>query len=132
MQHASIVSFLSGTLSPEALAAEISDEVAAFRAALKATRNGRIIVSDGPQFLINREGAKRLLEAVGNGRLPFDAANYVADCIVMNDNFEFADDATRDAIFFVEDDSGRFIAEDDDWRPTREETMAALALLIES
>lgn len=129
MQHASIVGFLSGTLSPEALANEIAAEVAAFRAALRTTANGNIVVTDGPQFVVTKEGARRLLEAVADERLPFDAANYIADCIVMNDDFDFADDAARDAVFFIEDDSGRFVAQDDNWRPTRAETLAALALL---
>ncbi|NWK95624.1 hypothetical protein DM806_08055 [Sphingobium lactosutens] len=88
-----------------------------------------MVISDGPSFIVTKEGARRLLEALANEQLPFDAANYIADCIVMNDDFEFADDATRDAIFFVEDDSGRFTARDDDWRPTRKDTLAALALL---
>ncbi|WP_257555754.1 hypothetical protein [Sphingobium sp. CFD-2] len=129
MQHSSLVEFLSGNISPEALAAEIAAEVTAFRASLKATGNGDIVVSGGPLFLVTKDGARRLLQAVANERLPFDTANYIADCIVMNDDFEFADEATRDAIFFLEDDSGRFVTTDDDWRPTREETLAALALL---
>ncbi len=129
MQHASIVSFLSGTLSPEALACEISDEVAAFRVQLKATRNGRIIISDGPDFIVTKEGAKRLLEALLKETISFDMANYIADCITLSDHFEFADDATREAIFFLEDDSGRFITDDDHWHPTSQATMAVLALL---
>ncbi|AEG50388.1 hypothetical protein Sphch_2747 [Sphingobium chlorophenolicum L-1] len=87
------------------------------------------MIFDGPLCLVTREGARRLLEAVANGQLSFDVANYVADCIVMNDDFDFADEAVRDAIYFVEDDSGRFVAGEDDWRPTREETLAALAML---
>ncbi|WP_254302410.1 hypothetical protein [Sphingobium chlorophenolicum] len=97
--------------------------------ALEATSSGHIVIFDGPLCLVTREGARRLLEAVANGQLSFDVANYVADCIVMNDDFDFADEAVRDAIYFVEDDSGRFVAGEDDWRPTREETLAALAML---
>jgi hypothetical protein len=52
MQHASIVAFLSGKISPEALAEEIASEVAAFRKALRLTKNGYIAVSDGSKFLI--------------------------------------------------------------------------------
>jgi hypothetical protein len=69
---------------------------------------------------VTRDGARRLLEAVANGRLPFESANYVADCIIMSDDFEFADDAARDAIFFIEDDSRP---------PSRDETMNALQSL---
>lgn len=129
VQRSSIVRFLSGTLAPEALADEIADEVAAFREALRTTASGNIIVSNGPQFLVTKTGARRLLEAVAREKLPFDAANYIADCIIMNLDFDFEDDAARDAAHFIEDDTERFIAEDDNWRPTREATLAALALL---
>ncbi|MDR6113638.1 MULTISPECIES: hypothetical protein [unclassified Sphingomonas] len=129
MQHGSIVKFLSGTLSAEGLAREIRAEVAAFRTALRDTAKGNIVVSRGPRFVVTREGARRLLKAVADDRLPFDAANYLADCIVMNDDFEFADDAVRDAVFFIEDDSGRFATGNDEWRPSRAETLNAIALL---
>lgn len=129
MQHSSIVGFLSGTILPEVLAAEIAAEVGAFRASLQATSSGHIVISDGPLYLVMRDGARRLLEAVANEQLPFDAANYIADCIVMNDDFEFADEAVRNAIFFLEDDSERFVAGEDNWRPTHEEIQAALARL---
>lgn len=129
MQHGSIVAFLSGTLSPESLAAEIGPEVARFRAALRDTAEGHIQVTNGPPFAVTREGARRLLVAVADDLLPYDAASYLADCIVMNDGFYFADEAARDAVFFIEDDTGRFATGIDDWRPTRSETLAALALL---
>lgn len=129
MQHGSIVAFLSGTLSPESLAAEIGPEVARFRAALRDTAEGHIQVTNGPPFVVTREGARRLLEAVADDRFPYDAASYLADCIVMNDAFDFADEAVRDAVFFIEDDTERFATGIDNWRPTRSETLAALALL---
>ena len=129
MQYGSIVAFLSGTLSPEDLAAEIGPEVARFRSALRETAEGHIHVTDGPLFMVTREGARRLLKALADDRLSYDAANYLADCIVMNDDFDFADEAVRDAMFFIEDDSGRFATGDDGWRPARSEVLAALALL---
>lgn len=129
MQHGSIVGFLSGTLPAEVLAEEIRLEVAAFRVALREMAQGNILISEGPRFVVTRDGARHLLEAVADDQLPFDAANYIADCIVMNDDFDFADEAVRDAVFFIEDDSGRFATQDDEWRPTREETLAALSLL---
>ena len=129
MKHGLIVVFLTGALSPENLADEISAEVACFRSALKNAGEGRIQVTQGPLFVVTRANARRLLEAVADNRLPFDAANYLADCIVMNDNFDFADEAVRDAIFFIEDDTGRFATGDDNWQPSRTETVAALSLL---
>ena len=129
MQHASIVAFLSGTLPPEALAVEIAAEVVALNEAIRMTAQGNIFVSNGPEFLVTKDGARRLLQAVADDRLPYDAAMYVTDCIVMNDDFCIADDATREALFFIEDDSERHVSQNVNWRPSREETLAALALL---
>jgi hypothetical protein len=129
VQYSSIVAFLTGKLSPEALADEIAAEVAAYRDALRLTAIGYISVSDGSLFLITNEAARRLLEAVLDERLLFNAANYVADCIIMNDDFDFADEAARDAIHYIENDIGQLVAQDDNWRPPRDETLAAIALL---
>jgi hypothetical protein len=120
MEHSSLVTFLAGTLSSEALADEIRDEVATCNAAFKAGKNGYIVITDGPNFVVTKAGAQRLLKAVADQSLPFELANYVADCIIMSDDFSFADDAAREAVFFVEDDSRP---------PTREETLQAIAAL---
>jgi hypothetical protein len=120
MDHATLVGFLIGTISPEVLADEITAEVNACEVAFRAGENGYIVITDGPSFEVTREGAKRLLAAVAEERLPFELANYVADCIMMSDDFYFADDAVRDAVHFVEDDSRP---------PTRDETVEALAML---
>lgn len=120
MQHDSLIAFLSGTLSPEVLADEIADEVAAFYAALRATRSASIRISNGSSFILGRTGARRLLEAVADQRLQFETAVYVADCIHASKAIRFADDATREAVFFVEDDSRV---------PSRQETLDAIALL---
>lgn len=120
MEHATLVGFLTGTLSPEALADEITAEVNACNAAFRAGENGYIIITDGPSVEVTREGARRLLVAIAEERLQFELANYVADCIMMSDDFDFADDAVRDAVNFVEDDSRP---------PTHAETIEALARL---
>ena len=129
MEHGSIVAFFSGTLAPEDLAEEIRAEVAYFRSNLKNTGEGRILVTKGTQFVVTRTNVRRLLEAVAKDRLPFDAANYLADCVVASDNFDFADEAVRDAVFFIEDDTGRFAKGEDNWQPSRTEILAALHLL---
>lgn len=120
MEHSSLVGFLTGTLSAEALADEITIEVKACNEAFQAGENGYIVITDGPAFEVTRDGARRLLNALADERLPFEIANYVADCIIMSDDFDFADNAVREAIFFVEDDSRP---------PTRDETIGALRLL---
>ena len=120
MEHATLVEFLSGTLSPEGLAGEIATEVAACNAACQAGGSGYIIITDGPSYEVTREGAGRLLVAIVEERLSFELANYVADCLIMSDDFDFADDAVRDAIHFAADDSRT---------PTQAETIKALAVL---
>lgn len=120
MDHTTLVGFLIGIISPELLANEITTEVNAFNDAFRAGENGYIVITDGPSFEVTREGAKRLLAAVAEGRLPFELANYVADCIMMSDDFDFADDAVRDAVHFIEDDSRP---------PTGDEIIKAIASL---
>jgi hypothetical protein len=120
MEYASLTGFLTGTISAAALADAITIEVTACNAAFRAGENGYIAITDGPAFEVQREGAGRLLLAVADGSLPFELANYVADCLIMSGDFDFADEAVRDAINFIEDDSRL---------PTRDETLDALALL---
>ena len=120
MEHASLVDFLTGKISPEALAKEINAEVIACNAAFHAGEQGYIVITDGPSFEVTRDGARRLLRAVADNRFSFELANYVADCIIMSHDFDFADDAVRDAMHFIEDDSRP---------PTRDETLNALAAL---
>ena len=105
MEHASLVAFLTGGSDAGAFAREIADEVASCNAAFASDGIGYIIVTDGPSTIVTREHAKRLLAAVANGSLEFELANYVADGLIMSDDFEFEDDAVNDAIFFLEDDS---------------------------
>jgi hypothetical protein len=120
MEHASLVAFLSGTLSPEALANEIVAEVATCNAAFEAGQNGFIVITDGPRFEVTKAGARRPLAAVADESLPFELANYVADCIIMSDDFDFADDTVKEAVYFVEDDSRP---------PTSDETRKILGML---
>lgn len=105
MEHAALVAFLSGETEAGAFAREIADEVASCNAAFASDGIGYIIVTDGPSTIVTREHAKRLLTAVFNGSLCFELANYVADGLIMSDDFEFEDDAVNAAIFFLEDDS---------------------------
>jgi len=126
MQYGSLIAFLSGTLAPELFADEIASEVAKFYADLRETRQGFILISDGPPFIITRVAARRLLDAVKSQRLSDDAAVYVADCIVASDDIEFADEATREAVSFLEDDSNRFIeGRDRLWTPEDVTTILA-------
>lgn len=105
MEHASLVAFLEGTIPAEQFYAEVINEVTACNDAFRSGGIGYIAVTDGPSTVVTRDHAKRLLEAVADERLTFEVANYAADCIIMSDDFEFADEAVNAAIYFVEDDS---------------------------
>lgn len=120
MEPTLLVAFLNGAISPEAFQRAIADEVTVCHLAFRSGQIGHIVISEGPSKLITREFARHLLYAVAEERLPFEIANYVADCIIMSDSFELADGDVRDAIFFVADESRH---------PTRDETFAALRLL---
>jgi len=120
MEYESLAKFLSGTLTPEALGGEISAEVASCNEAVRAGKPGYIAISNELRFEINRESARRLLEALASGSLPIEAASYVAHCIIMSDDFELKDNAVRDAIYFAADDTSP---------PSRDETLRALTAL---
>ena len=120
MEHASLVAFLNGDLPPEDFGIEIAAEVDACERGFRSGGVGHIIVTDGPQTVITREQVGRLLQALADNRLPFLSANYAADCLMMSDDFDFADDAVSEVVEFVADDSRP---------PTPDETQAALAQL---
>jgi len=120
MEHSSLVAFLNGDVSPDAFGREISNEVNACEQGFKTEGMGYIMVPDGPTQVITRDHARRLLEAMLSDQLAFLAANYTADCLMMSDNFDFADEAVAEAIAFVADDSRP---------PAHDETKAAIAAL---
>ena len=120
MEHASLVAFLNGHLSPEDFDHEIAAEVDVCEYGFRSGGAGHLIVTDGPETVVTRDHARRLLKALADNRLPFLSANYTADCLVISDDFDFADDAVTDAVHFVADDSRA---------PTADETEAALVQL---
>ena len=105
MKHSSLVAFLNGSLSPAEFAKEIVDEVTECNKAFKAGKNGYILIEDGPLTVMTRAHAHRLLEAIADKALPFELANYAADCLIMSGDFEFDDELVKEAVRFVEDDS---------------------------
>lgn len=119
MKYATLVGFLTGVLSPEVLVDEITAEVNACEAAFQAGEDGYFFITEGPPIEMTREVARRLLRAIENGRLPFQLANYVADCLELTDVY-FEDDTVQEAFNFVKDDSRP---------PTNDETIEALAKL---
>lgn len=117
MNHASLVAFLSGDLSPEDFGREIAAEADACEQGFRSGGVGHIIVTDGPLSVITRDHVRWLLQALADERLSFLSANYTADCLMMSDDFEPADHSVAEAVNFVADDSRA---------PTMEEIRAAL------
>lgn len=104
MKHSSLTAFLDGDMSPEQFSVEIAGEVDAFCASIKATRHGQIVITDGPETLMTRDRARRLVQAVVEKTLSFEAANYTADCIIMSHTFYWEDDMVGEAVHFIADD----------------------------
>jgi hypothetical protein len=120
MEHPALVAFLTGLSQAETFGCEITEEVRAHNAALASDGVGSIFLTEGPSTTVTRIHARRLLSAVDAGRLSFEMASYVADALIMSDDFDFEDDAVAEAIFFLQDDSRP---------PTREEIGGALSKL---
>lgn len=101
MDHASLVAFLEGKLTPEQFADEVADEVRACNWACKQTGEGRVFITPGPETIITRDYARRLLEAVAGQRLSLEVANYATACIIFG-YFEFVDDVVNEAVWLIE------------------------------
>lgn len=112
MQHSSLMSFLNGFTPPEHLFSEIADELAACLAAMAKGGSGHVIITDGPDVVISRKQVGRLVEALAAGRLPLNAASYIADALTMSDDFDFANEVVAEAVLFLSDD-GRPLTLDD-------------------
>lgn len=114
MHYTSLIAFLSGELAPEIFAKEIAVEVTAFYADLEQTAQAYLPCLEGERFVMEREDARRFLKAVEARKMNNETATYIADCIVASDSIEFGDEETREAVFFLEDDSGRFLNDHND------------------
>ncbi|CAO1650218.1 hypothetical protein NYA22BAC_00667 [Parasphingorhabdus sp. NYA22] len=105
MKHSSIISFLRGEMSAGKFLQEVQVEVDRCIDDLKTKGFGNIIVNDGPLTIINRNHAARLFKSVLANELPIEVANYLADGLIMSEDFDFAEDETVEALHFLADDS---------------------------
>ncbi len=105
MQHSSLMSFLNGFTPPEHLFSEIADELAACLGAMAKGGSGQVIITDGPNVVISSKQVGRLVEALVAGGLPLNAASYIADALIMSDDFDFANEVVEEAVFDLSDDS---------------------------
>jgi hypothetical protein len=123
MEHPSLVAFLAGMSPAETFGREIAEEVATCDAALASEGVGSVLLTVGPPTTVTRTHARRLLTAVAEGHLSFKAVNYVADALIMSEDFDWEDDAVATTVFFLADNSRP---------PTREEVRYALSQLDDS
>ena len=105
MRHSSLASFLHGELPPNELWREIEVEVTEFLAACAKGGSGHVIITDGPDTRVSREHVAILLTGLTEAKLPLEAASYIADALIMSDNFEWEDEAVAEALFFLSDES---------------------------
>lgn len=105
MRHSSLASFLNGERSPDKFWREIEPEVTECLPACDRGSSGHVIITDGPGTMIGREQVAVLLTALVEAKLPLQAASYVADALIMSDDYEWEDDAVSEALFFLSDES---------------------------
>lgn len=106
MQHSSLLSFLNAERTAGALWLEIQAEVRECLAACaKKGGFGHVILTKGPEAKISRKQVMVLLTALINGGLPLEAASYIADAIIMCDDFRWDDKSVREALYFLSDES---------------------------
>ncbi|MES0149594.1 hypothetical protein NKJ95_20455 [Mesorhizobium sp. M0012] len=66
---------------------------------------GNVIITDGPDTIINRRHVDVLVDRLADGILPVQAAAYIADALIMSDDFTFADDGASEVLLFLSDES---------------------------
>lgn len=112
MQHSSLISFLNGEKSPDELWREIETEVTeCMTAATTLGCVGHVIITDGPDTIINRRHVDVLVSQLADGILPVQAAAYIADALIMSDDFVFADEGVSEVLYCLSDESARLSRE---------------------
>lgn len=105
MQHSSLSAFLNGEHSAGELWREIEEEVRECLEGCAKRGSGHIIFTDGPDTPLTRKQVAVLLSALVEGKIPLEAASYIADAIIMSHTFEFEDDAVAEVVHLLADDS---------------------------
>jgi len=105
VQHSSLLSFLNGSCPASELWFEIQAEVTECLAACAKGGSGSVILSKGPKTQVTRKHLTVLLTALAEAKVPLAAASYLADALIMSDDFEFEDSAVVEEMFFLSDES---------------------------
>ena len=119
MRHNSLTSFLNGKRSADKLLREIEPEVKDCAAACAELGSGGMIISGGPKTQISRRQVAVLISALSEGKLPLDAASYIADAMIMSDDFTWEDEGIAEALFRLSDESAPLTMIDLDWAKSR-------------
>jgi len=122
VQHESLISFLNGKRSAEDLWGEIEPEVNDCSATRTKSRAGAVIITAGPLTSISSDHVAVLIAALSTARLPMTAASYIADALIMSDDFEWDDGGVADAIFRLSDESAPLTQGDLEWARNRSAT----------
>jgi len=105
MRHSSLASFLNGELPADELWRQIETEVGDCIAACAKGGTGHVIITHGSDTLVAPQQVSVLLTALADDKLPLDAASYIADALIMSENFEWDDASVAEALFFLCDES---------------------------
>ncbi|TIW47812.1 MAG: hypothetical protein E5V71_03080 [Mesorhizobium sp.] len=106
MRHSSLSSFLNGATSAKELWQEINAEVnECVAATAKRGGIGHVIITDGPSMRVKWHHVDKLLGELADEKLPLSAASYIADALIMSDDFHWDDEAVAEALFFLSDES---------------------------
>lgn len=105
MRHSSLRAFLDGQHPADEFWREIEAEVRECLESCAKFGAGRVIINDAPDTPLTRKDMTVLLGALAEGKVPLEAASYIADAIIMSHTFEFEDDGVAEAVHFLADDS---------------------------
>jgi hypothetical protein len=119
VQHGSLKEFLNGERSADQLWREIEPEVKECLAACAKLGSGAVTISDGPKTQISRRQVAVLISALAEGKIPMDAASYIADAMIMSDDFAWEDEGIADALFRLSDESAPLTMIDLEWAKSR-------------
>jgi len=122
VQHESLTSFLNGKRSAEDFWREIEPEVNDCIAACAKSGVAAVIVTAGPLTIISSGHVAVLIAALSTSKLPMAAASYIADALIMSDDFEWEGDGVADAMLRLSDESAPLTQGDLEWARDRSAT----------
>jgi hypothetical protein len=122
VQHESLTLFLNGKRTAEDLWCEIEREVNDCLTGCAKSGVGAVVITAGPLTKISLQHVAVLIGALSTAELPMAAASYIADALVMSEDFEWEDDGVAAAIFRLADESAPLTDSDLEWAKIRVST----------